>query len=77
VSAWLESFFWPTCELLLDVVDEDGGTACSARNGTDGRDGLVAGWPRTSWRENTSDQARTDTKLSIGGSGQMASLLWP
>jgi hypothetical protein len=25
VSAWLESFFWSTSELLLDVVDEDGG----------------------------------------------------
>jgi hypothetical protein len=36
----------PTSEFLLDVVDEDGGTACSARNGTDGREGLVAGWPR-------------------------------
>jgi hypothetical protein len=46
VSAWLESFFRPTSELLVDVVDEDGGTTCSARNGTDGRDGLVAGWPR-------------------------------
>jgi hypothetical protein len=29
-----------------DVVAEDGGTTCSARNGTVGRDGLVAGWPR-------------------------------
>jgi hypothetical protein len=46
VSAWLESFFRPTSELLLDVVDEDGGTACSARDRTAGRDGLVAGWPR-------------------------------
>jgi hypothetical protein len=55
VSTWLESFFRPTSELLLDVVDEDGGIACSARNGTDGRDGLVAGWPKTSWRENKSD----------------------
>jgi hypothetical protein len=36
----------PTSDPPLDVVDEDGGTACSARNGTDGRDGLVAGWLR-------------------------------
>jgi hypothetical protein len=27
------------------VVAEDGGAACSARDGTDGRDGLVAEWP--------------------------------
>jgi hypothetical protein len=46
VSAWLESLFRPTSELLLDVVDENGETAGSARNRTDGRDGLVAGWPR-------------------------------
>jgi hypothetical protein len=47
VSARLESFFRSTSELLLDVVDEDGGTTCSARNGTDGRDALVAGWPKS------------------------------
>jgi hypothetical protein len=46
VSAWLEFFFWHTPKLLLDVVDEDGGTAWSARNITDARDGLVAGWPK-------------------------------
>jgi hypothetical protein len=46
VSAWLESFFRSTSELLLDVVDEDGGTTCAARNQIDGRDSLVAGWPR-------------------------------
>jgi hypothetical protein len=46
VSAWLESFFWSTSELLLDVVVDDRGTACSGRNETDGRDGLVVGWPR-------------------------------
>jgi hypothetical protein len=46
VPTWLESFSWPTSELLLGVVAEDGGTACSARNGTTGRNGLVAGWPR-------------------------------
>jgi hypothetical protein len=33
VSAWLESFFRSTSELLLDAVDEDGGTTCLARNG--------------------------------------------
>jgi hypothetical protein len=49
VSAWLKSFFRPTSEFLLDVVDEDGGTTCSARNGTDGRDALVAGWPKSNW----------------------------
>jgi hypothetical protein len=26
----------PTSELLFDIAEEDGGTACSARNGTDG-----------------------------------------
>jgi hypothetical protein len=41
VSAWLMSFFWVTSEILLDVVAEDGGTTCSARNQTAGRDGLV------------------------------------
>jgi hypothetical protein len=43
VSSWLEPFFRSTSALLLDVVDEDRGTACSVRNGTDGRDALVAG----------------------------------
>jgi hypothetical protein len=46
VSAWLKSFFWVTSEFLLDVVAENRGTTCSARNRTAGRDGLVAGWPR-------------------------------
>jgi hypothetical protein len=50
VSAWLESFFRSTSELLFDVVDEDGGTTGSARNGIDGRDGLVVGWPRLAGR---------------------------
>jgi hypothetical protein len=45
VPAWLESFR-PTSELLLDVVNEDGRTSCSVRNGADVRDGLVARWPR-------------------------------
>jgi hypothetical protein len=52
VSTWLESFFWSTSELLLDDVDEDGGSTCSARNNTDGRDALVAGWPKSNC-ENT------------------------
>jgi hypothetical protein len=43
VSTWLEPFFRSTSTLLLDVVDEDIGTACSARNETYGRDALVAG----------------------------------
>jgi hypothetical protein len=34
------------------IVDEDGGTTYSARSRVDDRDGLVAGWPKTSWREN-------------------------
>jgi hypothetical protein len=42
VAAWFEFSFRLTHELLLDVVDEGGGTACSARNGIDERDGLVA-----------------------------------
>jgi hypothetical protein len=46
VAAWLEFFFRSTSELLLNVVDEDGGTTCLARNGIDGRDALVAMWPR-------------------------------
>jgi hypothetical protein len=43
VSTWLEPCFRSTSELLLDVVDEDRGTTCSARGGTAGRDELVAG----------------------------------
>jgi hypothetical protein len=49
VSAWLEPFFWSTSALLLDFVDEDRGTACLARNGTDGRDALVTGQPKPNW----------------------------
>jgi hypothetical protein len=30
-------------ELLLEVVDEDGDTACSMRGRRNGRDGLVVG----------------------------------
>jgi hypothetical protein len=66
VSAWLESSSRPTSELLLDAVDEDGGTACSARNGTDGRDALVAGWPKSNWEGQGwwGCRARTDMGLS-------------
>jgi hypothetical protein len=49
VSAWLESYFRSTSELLLDVVDEDGGTTCSVRKGTNGRDALVTGWRKSNW----------------------------
>jgi hypothetical protein len=55
VAVWLEFFSRPTSELLLDVVDEDGGTTCLAGIREDRRDGLVTGWPRTSRRENKSD----------------------
>jgi hypothetical protein len=37
-------------ELLMEVVDEDGETACLASGRSNGRDGLVAGWPKTSRR---------------------------
>jgi hypothetical protein len=55
VAAWLEFFFQTTSELPLLDVGEDGGTACSTRNGADGRNELVAGWPTTSWRETKGD----------------------
>jgi hypothetical protein len=48
--AWLEFFFRPPSELFLNVVNGDGGTTCLAGNGEDRRNGLVAGWPRTSQR---------------------------
>jgi hypothetical protein len=32
----------------MEVVDEDGETACSASGQSNGRDELVAGWPKTS-----------------------------
>jgi hypothetical protein len=34
----------------MEVVDEDGKTACSASGRSNGRDGLVAGWTKTSRR---------------------------
>jgi hypothetical protein len=36
----------PTFEPFLNVTNEGEETACSVRNGTDGRVGLVAGWPK-------------------------------
>jgi hypothetical protein len=46
VSAWCESLLRPTSEPFLDVANEGEETACLVRHGTNGRDGLVAGWPR-------------------------------
>jgi hypothetical protein len=65
VSTWLTSSFRPTYELLLDVVGEDGGTTCSARNKTDWRDVLVVGWPRLAREEQEQwwCRARTDRRL--------------
>jgi hypothetical protein len=79
VSAWLESFFRSTSELLLDDVDEDRGIAYSARNGTDGRDALVVGWPKSNW-----ERTRVVGMPSSDGHGTFvsvvlekgASLLW-
>jgi hypothetical protein len=41
-------------ELLLEVGDEDGETACSASGRSNSRDGLVAGWPKLAEGENKS-----------------------
>jgi hypothetical protein len=68
VAAWLEFFFRSTSELLLDVVDEDRGTACLARNGIDGRDALVAKWPRLA-----GDKTRAVVMSSLDGNGASAS----
>jgi hypothetical protein len=68
VVAWLEFFFRYTSELLLDVVDEDGGTACLARNGIDGRDALVAKWPRLD-----GGKTRALVMSSLDGNGAFAS----
>jgi hypothetical protein len=56
-------------ELLLEVVDEDGETTCSASGRSNGRDGLVAGWPKTSWRgkqERRHCRARRQTRIGNG-----------
>jgi hypothetical protein len=76
VSAWLESFFQPTSELLPDVVDEDGGTTCSARNGTDGREGLVAGGQKLAGGR-TGSVVMSSSNGYEAVPGNRASLLWP
>jgi hypothetical protein len=68
VAAWLEFFFRSTSELLLDVVGEDGRTACSARNGTDGKDALVGVWPRLA-----GGRTRAVVMSSSDGNGAFAS----
>jgi hypothetical protein len=70
VSAWLESSFRSTPELILDVVDKDGGTACSVRNGTDGRDALVAVRPRLA-----RGKTRAVVMSSSDGHGAFASVV--
>jgi hypothetical protein len=80
VSAWLESFLRSTSELLLDVVDEDGGTAHAARNETYGRDALVAGWPKSNWeRTRVMEIPSSDGHGAFASVilGNRASLLWP
>jgi hypothetical protein len=49
-------------ELLLEVVDEDGETACSMSGRSNGRNGLVAGWPKTSQRGKTRVAALSSSK---------------
>jgi hypothetical protein len=41
-------------ELPLEVVDEDGETACSMSGLSNNGDGLVAGWPKLAGGENKS-----------------------
>jgi hypothetical protein len=48
----LEFFSRSSLELLLEVANEDERTTFLARSRADDRDGLVAGWTKTSWREN-------------------------
>jgi hypothetical protein len=61
-------------QLLLEVVEEDGKTTCSASGWSNGRDGLVAGWPKTSrrgkqewWRCRARKQARLGNGNTAGG----------
>jgi hypothetical protein len=70
VAAWLEFFFGSTSELLLDVMDKDGGTTCLARNGIDGRDALVAKWPRLAGGKTTAV-----VMSSSDGNGAFASVV--
>jgi hypothetical protein len=52
--------------LLLEVVVEDGETTCSASRRSNGRDGLVAGWPKTSRGENQSgDNAELESRRDL------------
>jgi hypothetical protein len=51
-------------------VDEDGGTACLARNGIDGRDALVARWPRLA-----GGKTRAVAMSSSDGNGAFASVV--
>jgi hypothetical protein len=46
IEVFLSVFF----ELLLEVADEVNETVCSASGQSNGRDGLAAGWPKTSRR---------------------------
>jgi hypothetical protein len=69
IAAWLESFSWPTSELPLNVVSEDRGITCSARNGVDERDGkwqvgqkLTGGEQEWWWC-----RARKDVRLGTDG----------
>jgi hypothetical protein len=68
VAAWLEFFFRSTLSFFFDVGDEDGRTACSARNETNGRGALVAGWPRLA-----GGRTRTVIMPSSDGNGAFAS----
>jgi hypothetical protein len=70
----VEFFSWSSSKLLLEVVDEDGGIACSTRSEADNRDGLVAVWPKTSRRENKEQwwcrarkEARLGNENTVGG----------
>jgi hypothetical protein len=50
-------------ELLLEVVDEDGETACSVSGRSDNGDGLVAGWPKLAERKTKSgDTAELESR---------------
>jgi hypothetical protein len=53
-------------ELLLEVVDEDDEIACSASGRSNGRDGLVAGWPKLAGGENKSgDTVELESKRDL------------
>jgi hypothetical protein len=54
MPAGLEFSFRPTSELLLDVVAEDGGAACSARERNSWERWASGRVAETSWRKNKS-----------------------